>query len=112
MTIKTNTTIPGRVYGAIIATGLMSFCGVIVETAMNITFPTLMHEFSVGTNTVQWMTTIYLLIVASIVPLSAYFKRRFQTRNLFLTANLLFISGLLLDLTAPVFPLMLLGRAV
>ncbi len=112
MTIKTNTTIPGRVYGAIIATGLMSFCGVIVETAMNITFPTLMHEFSVGTNTVQWMTTIYLLIVASIVPLSAYFKRRFKTRNLFLTANLLFIIGLLLDLTAPVFPLMLLGRAV
>lgn len=112
MTIKTNTSIPGRVYGAIIATGLMSFCGVIVETAMNITFPTLMHEFSVGTNTVQWMTTIYLLIVASIVPLSAYFKRRFKTRNLFLTANLLFIVGLVLNLTAPVFPLMLLGRAV
>lgn len=41
-----------KVVGAIVATGLMSFCGVMVETAMNITFPTLMHEFKIATNTV------------------------------------------------------------
>lgn len=110
--MATTNRIPGRVYGAIIATGLMSFCGVIVETAMNITFPTLMREFSVNTDTVQWMTTIYLLVVACIVPLSAFLKQRFKTRSLFLCANLLFIAGLVLDLCAPVFPLMLLGRAV
>ncbi|WP_127848803.1 DHA2 family efflux MFS transporter permease subunit [Lacticaseibacillus hulanensis] len=90
----------------------MSFCGVIVETAMNITFPTLMREFNITTSTVQWMTTIYMLVVASIVPLSAFLKRRFKTRSLFLCANLLFIAGLLLDLLAPIFPIMLLGRLV
>ncbi|MBF0947398.1 MAG: MFS transporter, partial [Atopobium sp.] len=39
---------------SVIATGIMSFSGVVVETAMNVTFPTLMEEFSIGTSTVQW----------------------------------------------------------
>lgn len=53
---------------SIIATGIMSFSGVVVETALNVTFPTLMEEFSIGTSTVQWMTTLYLLILAIIMP--------------------------------------------
>ena len=38
--------ISAKVIATIVATGLMSFCGVIVETAMNVTFPILMREFS------------------------------------------------------------------
>lgn len=53
---------------SVIATGIMSFSGVVVETALNVTFPTLMEEFSIGTSTVQWMTTSYLLILAIIMP--------------------------------------------
>lgn len=44
--------IPGKVYAAISATGIMSFSGVLVETAMNIAFPTLMKEFGVASNVV------------------------------------------------------------
>ena len=98
-----NDKISPKVIGAIIATGLMSFCGVIVETAMNITFPTLMKEFNVATNTVQWMTTLYLLVVASMVPLSATLKRRFKTRSLFICAISFFILGVILDGVAPAF---------
>jgi len=29
-----------KLVGAILATGLMSFAGVLIETAMNVTFPT------------------------------------------------------------------------
>ena len=47
-----------KVIRAVIAVGMLSFCGVVVETAMNITFPTLMKEFGITTSTVQWMTTI------------------------------------------------------
>ena len=57
---------------SVIATGIMSFSGVVVETAMNVTFPTLMEEFSIGTSTVQWMTTSYLLILAIIMPMSSF----------------------------------------
>lgn len=101
-----------KVYAAILATGLMSFSGVIVETAMNITFPTLMKEFSVTTNVVQWMTSIYLLTVAIIVPLSAILKESFKTKTLFLWANLLFILGIVIDALAPNFWLLLFGRLV
>ncbi|MDO4902729.1 MAG: DHA2 family efflux MFS transporter permease subunit [Limosilactobacillus sp.] len=104
--------IPRKVIAAIIATGLMSFCGVIVETAMNISFPKLMTEFNVTTNIVQWMTSIYLLVVAIIVPLSALLKKSFATKKLFLTANILFICGVVVDVIAPSFPLLLLGRAI
>lgn len=108
----TATKISRKVLGAIFATGIMSFCGVVVETAMNITFPTLMREFHINTATVQWMTTIYLLIVAIIVPLSALLKKRFVTKKLFLSANLLFMSGVLLDACAPDFGLLLVGRVL
>lgn len=104
--------IPAKVIAAIVATGLMSFCGVIVETAMNVTFPILMREFKVTTNTVQWMTSIYLLIVAIIVPLSAVLKSSYQTKTLFTVANLFFFTGLLIDAFAPDFALLLLGRAI
>lgn len=107
-----NDRIPPRVVAAVVATGLMSFCGVIVETAMNVTFPILMNEFSLTTNTVQWMTSIYLLIVAVIVPLSAVLKSSYRTRTLFTVANLFFFCGLLVDAFAPSFILLLLGRAI
>jgi len=109
---QTSEKIPLKVLLAVIATGLMSFCGVIVETSMNISFPTLMKEFSVTTSTVQWMTTIYLLVVAIIVPLSSFLKKNFHTKSLFITANLLFIAGILIDAIAPIFPILLLGRIV
>lgn len=107
-----NEKISSKVLLAIFATGILSFCGVAVETAMNITFPTLMKEFEVNTATVQWVTTIYLLVVACVVPLSAYLKRSFKMKSIFLVANLLFIFGVLIDLLAPNFGFLVLGRLV
>jgi hypothetical protein len=39
-----------KVYAVILATGLMSFSSVLVETAMNVAFPTLMKQFGLATN--------------------------------------------------------------
>ncbi|MGX4644625.1 MULTISPECIES: MFS transporter [Holzapfeliella] len=97
---------------AILAAGVMTFSGVVVETSMSITFPTLISEFNIGISTVQWMTTIYLLVLSSIIPLSKFLKNKFKTRNLFVTANVLFIIGLVLDIIAPNFWLLLMGRFV
>ena len=95
---------------SVIATGIMSFSGVVVETAMNVTFPTLMEEFSIGTSTVQWMTTSYLLILAIIMPMSSFLNRRFKTKSIFTVAMIFYISGILCGFTAPAFMLLLLGR--
>lgn len=101
-----------KILCAIFATGILSFCGVAGETAMNITFPVLMKAFSVNTSTVQWVTTIYLLVVACVVPLSAYLKRSFKMKTIFLVANLLSILGVLIDFIAPSFSFVVLGRLV
>lgn len=85
MTDSSARVLDARLLLSIIAAGIMSFSGVVVETAMNVTFPTLMHEFNIGTSLVQWITTGYLLVLALIIPTSAYLKRRFSTRSLFRT---------------------------
>ncbi|GEN48535.1 DHA2 family efflux MFS transporter permease subunit [Ligilactobacillus pobuzihii] len=97
---------------AIVATGLMSFCGVLIETAGNITFPVLMREFHVNLATVQWMTTGYLLIASVIMPLSAFLKKNFSSKSLFIIAVLLFLSGLIIDASATNFALLVSGRVI
>lgn len=95
---------------AVLATGMMSFAGVLIETAMNVTFPTLISEFGITTGQVQWVTTIYLLVIAIIVPFSTYLLKNFQIRTLFLASNLLFMTGLLIDFWSPNFAVLLAGR--
>lgn len=97
---------------SIIATGLLSFSGVVVETATNVTFPTLMKEFNVTTSSVQWMTTGYLLVAAIMMPLSAFLKNRFTSKMLFTFAASLFAVGLIADALAPVFLVLVTGRII
>ena len=97
---------------AILAAGLFSFGGVLIETATNITFPTLMNELQVSTSLVQWMTTGNLLMMGIMIPISSYLKRRFQTKKLFLTAGFLFSIGLIVDVFAQQFTLLLIGRFI
>ncbi|MCM0598983.1 MFS transporter [Periweissella fabalis] len=95
---------------AVIATGLLSFSGVLIETAMNVTFPILIDQFNINPSTVQWVTTMYLLVIAIMVPLTNFLLKRFALKPLFIIANLLFILGLSLDLLASNFVMLLIGR--
>ena len=97
---------------SIIAVGVMTFSGVIVETSMNITFPTLISEFHIGLNVVQWITTIYLLVLSSVIPLSKFLKENFKTTHLFIFSVLMFLIGLLIDAFAPSFTFLIIGRLV
>lgn len=105
-------TLDARLIASIVATGIMSFSGVCVETAMNVTFPTLMREFSIDTATVQWMTTAYLLVLAAVVPTSGYLNRRFKTKRVFSFAMVFYIAGIVCGMTAQIFPMLLLGRVL
>lgn len=101
-----------RLVLSVAAAGIMSFSGVVVETSMNIAFPSLMEEFGVSTATVQWITTGYLLVLAIIMPLSAFLKRRFKTKSLFVTALLLFFTGTVVCAAAPSFGFLITGRII
>lgn len=95
---------------AVLSTGIMSFSGVLIETAMNVTFPTLIHEFGVKTSSIQWVTTIYLLIISIIVPISSYLNRNFSSRKLFTVSSIFFFLGVVTDCYSPNFYMLLLGR--
>lgn len=99
-----------HVIPAVIATAIMSFCGVLIETAMNVTFPTLMEEFQTTSSGIQWVTTGYLLAIAIVVPISAYLVRNFTIRQLFLASNLIFIIGVLINCFSTSLAVLLFGR--
>ncbi len=101
-----------KLVGKIFATGVMSFCGVVSETSMNVAFPTLMNEFGIGTNTVQWITTGYLLVLALVITMSSYLKRNFSQRTQFIVAITCFISATLACFAAPSFAVLMIGRMV
>ena len=101
-----------RLVAAIAAAGNLSFCAVVFETALNVALPALMEEFGVGTATIQWITSGYLLTLAIMIPLFPYLKRRFPLRRLFLAAVALFLAGTLACGLAPAFAVLLAGRVV
>ncbi|WP_243681926.1 MFS transporter [Lacticaseibacillus manihotivorans] len=78
---------------AIFGTTALAFCGVLVETSMNVTFPTLMQQFHTSMNAVQWVTTEYLLAVAATMVIAGYVQSRFTARSIILTAAQLLPSG-------------------
>ena len=95
---------------AVLATGMMAFSGVLIETAMNVTFPTLMEDFSISTSQVQWVTTIYLLMISIVVPLSSYLIKNISRRRLFTISSALFVLGVAIDAFAAGFIMLLVGR--
>ena len=102
--------IPGRLIASIISVGMVSFIGILVETLTSVLFPVIMAEFGVGTSTVQWLTTGYLLVVSLIVPLSSYIKRKFRLRTVFLVAVTLCIIGCIVAACSASFSMLLAAR--
>lgn len=72
--------------------------------------PAVMAALCVNATTVQWLQSAYALIIALMVPLSAFFLGRFTTRKLFGGSLILFFAGSLTCAFAPVFGAVLAGR--
>lgn len=87
-----------------------SFLSVLTQFLLITAFPKIMQEFAVNSTEVQWLTTGYMLTAAILIPITAYFIDTFKTRNLMLSAMLLFFIGTLIGLVAPSFSILLIGR--
>lgn len=109
---KDNKPVSLHVKLAILGLAGLAFCGVLVETSMNVTFPTLMKQFAVSLNTVQWLTTAYLLLVAATISIAAYIEKRFVFKTIFFYSGLLFIIGVISSALAPNFLILLIGRLI
>lgn len=100
-----------KFYLSIIATGIVSFMGVLVETAMNVTFPTLMNQFKIEPNVVQWLTTGYLVALSILVPMSVVLIKKYKVKSLFISAILFLVLGTLLGAFAVSFEMLIAARA-
>ncbi|MBW7986713.1 MFS transporter [Lactobacillus helveticus] len=101
-----------RLVMAILSAGMLSFLGILDETATTVTFPILTRDFAITTDQVQWVNTLVLLVITTIVPISSQIRLRIPTKKIFILGVSLFILGLLIDIVTPWFDLLLVGRAL
>jgi DHA2 family lincomycin resistance protein-like MFS transporter len=88
------------------------FLAILNETLLNVAFPDLMVELSVGATTVQWLSTVFLLIMGILVPISALLIQWFTTRQMFLGAMFFFLLGTIVCAISPNFAFLLIGRII
>ena len=102
----------GKLTIVVVALAILTFLGILSETSLNIAYSTLMGEFSISADVVQWLTTGYLLLLSVAIPTSPFMVRRFPTKALFITAIMLFSAGTLVGALALNFPMLLAARLV
>lgn len=99
-----------RVKLSILAVGLLSFTGILIETSMNVTFPTLVKQLGVSLATIQWLTTGYLLLTTIVMSTTAFVLKKFDPLKIFIFAAVCCFIGSIICLLAPDFPVLMAGR--
>ena len=88
-----------------IATSMMS-------TALSTGLPSIMEEFDVNAATAQWLTSGYMLCMAIMMPATAFLVRRFPTKVLYTSVIAIFLLGVVIDILAVNFGMLMFGRVL
>lgn len=102
----------GKLIIVVVALAILTFLGILSETSLNIAYSTLMGEFAISADVVQWLTTDYLLLLSVAIPTSPFMVRTFSTKGLFIAAVALFSTGTVVGALAVNFPMLLAARLV
>ena len=97
-------------YAAIFSMALLTFVGILNETAMNVTYPELVKIFGISLDVIQWITTGYLLMVTIVMGTTAYLLRQFPAQRLSLVAVGMFVVGDVIGACVTNFPVLLGAR--
>lgn len=95
--------------------GVLLFGGFLAlfnETIVNVALPKLMEELNVSAQTIQWLSTGYLLVIGILVPVTAFLIQKFTLKRLYLGAMLLCLIGTIIAAIAANFNILLIGRLV
>lgn len=90
----------------------IAFLGYLNETLLNVALSTLMVEFDVSKNTIQWLTTGFLLIMGAFAPITASILQWFNARTIALLTLSIFLTGSLICAFAPNFMVLFSGRMI
>ena len=80
--------------GAVVVLG--TIMAILDTTIVAVALPTLARDFHTTINTIQWVTTGYLLALAIVIPLSGWGVHRFGAKPVYMTSLMLFIGGSIL----------------
>jgi drug resistance transporter, EmrB/QacA subfamily len=109
--MKTKKSITSLNVKAIIA--LLVFSGFIAtfnETILNVALSPLMVEMNVTAGTIQWIITAYMIVVAVLVPVTAFLMETFETKHLFLGAMTILLVGTIAAAFSGSFAMLLISR--
>lgn len=73
-----------------------AFMSILDSSIVNVAVPTIMNVFNAGPSDVQWVSTIYLLAMGVVVPLSGWLGDRFGFKRLYMASLALFVLGSLI----------------
>ncbi len=82
----------------------------LLATALTTAMLPITTDLNVPVTTGQWLTSGYSLVMAIVMPLSAFLITRFPTKRLYSSAILIFIIGLAISGFSINFPMMMVGR--
>jgi len=86
------------------------FIAVFNETILNVALSSLMIEMNVTAGTVQWIITAYMIVVAVLVPVTAFLIQTFKTKQLYLAAMTIFLLGTICAACSGSFVMLLISR--
>jgi EmrB/QacA subfamily drug resistance transporter len=89
-----------------------SFVAILNQTLMTTALPSIMKQMDLSSSTVQWLTSIFMLVNGIMIPITAFLTQRFTTRTLYFAALIFFIVGSLICVATDQFGVILAGRAV
>lgn len=89
-----------------------AFMSTLNQTLLTPALPSIMRDLQVDAATVQWLTTIYLLVNGIMVPVTAFLLDKFTTRFLFFSSMGMFTAGTFLAGISTSFPMMLAARVL
>ena len=122
MTTRTDVAHPGRADGLragasktpLIIKLLVASTFVVIlnETIMINAIPRLMDDFDVSPRTAQWLSSIFMLTMAAVIPVTGWFLQRVTTRSAYMVAMTTFLLGTLLAALAPTFEVLLVARTI
>jgi EmrB/QacA subfamily drug resistance transporter len=73
-----------------------AFMAILDSSIVNVAVPTIMNVFNVGTDEVQWVSTIYMLALGVVVPFSAWLGDILGFKRLYVLSMGAFVFGSLL----------------
>ncbi|MDO4903439.1 MAG: MFS transporter [Limosilactobacillus sp.] len=90
----------------------------ISQSSLSTAYPTLMQNFDISANTVQWLTTGFMLVMCVSMPISPWMLNNLDFRTMYIGALALFDVGSLMIILTPSnwgengFWFMMIGRAM